>query len=264
MNEGMIFIHNISFAYEKNQVYDNFSLCISQNDIFFIMGINGCGKTTLLKLVCNFLKTDSGEIIVSGKSVNKYGSKCYSRVVAYVPQTIKLNSDFLVKDYLVMGRNPYKSICSSINKNDYAIVEKYAEKLGIASLLDVNFNTLSGGQKQIVAICRALVQETPIIVMDEPMSALDLGKQADFLSLLLELKRQGKTIVLTSHNPNHALAISEHCTVGLLHNKELVGIGKCSDVLSQNNVTKVFGDKIQVKETYHSIVFNIDPGLLTY
>ena len=113
--------------------------------------------------------------------------------------------------------------------------------MGIIDLMSKNFGELSGGQKQAVSIARALAQETPIIVMDEPMSSLDVNKQAGILSLLEELRRRGKTIILTTHNPNHALNIS--CDVCLMDNSRIIGIGDSLDILTEDNISHVYGLK---------------------
>lgn len=257
MSDNAIKVNNISFAYEKNPIYDGFSLDIPQNSIYFIMGINGCGKTTLLKIICSFLKVDAGCIEIEGKVLPEYDSKALARTIAYVPQILNLNSDFTVKDYLALGRTPYKGFCDAIDKNDYKIVEEYAANLDLLELLEKEFNTLSGGQKQMVSICRALIQETPIIIMDEPMSALDMGKQAEFLALIADLKHKGKTIILTSHNPNHALALSDDCQVCFIHNKTLLGVGDCTKVLSKENIHTVFGDKVDYDSDTRSVIFNV-------
>lgn len=257
MTNKCISIKDVDFSYDRHKVYEHFSLDINRNNIFFIMGVNGCGKTTLLKIICSFLKSDRGIVEVESKKIEQYESKAFSKIIAYVPQTIQLKSDLLVKDYLAMGRTPYKNFYTGIDDQDYKIVERYAIELGIESVLDVDFNTLSGGQKQNVAICRALVQETPIIVMDEPMSALDLGKQAEFLSLVLKLKNEGKTIILTSHNPNHALALKGESTVCLIEEGKILGLGSPVSVLNEDNIYKLFGDKVNVDKANNTIRFNI-------
>lgn len=257
MSNIAVSLKNIDFAYDKKQIYKGFSVDVNTNDIFFIMGINGCGKTTLLKIICSFLPVSNGNVSIDGKDIKQLDSKSFSRIVSYVPQTINLSSDFLVKDYLAMGRTPYKKFYSTIDEFDYQMVEKYAREFEIENLLGFNFNSLSGGQKQLVAICRAFIQETPIVVMDEPMSALDLGKQAEILSLLLRLKEQGKTIILTSHNPNHALAIKEYSKTCLLDNGSILACGNSTDVLTKENFERIFGNKIHLDTNSNSIMFNV-------
>ena len=257
MSDKAVSINNISFSYEKKPIYKEFSLDISANELFFIMGVNGCGKTTLLKILCSFLSVDSGDVYIHGKRINEYDAKSLSKVVSYVPQILNLSSDFIVKDYLALGRTPYKRIFDSLDNDDYSIVEKYAVELGVDNLLDIEFNTLSGGQKQNVAIARALIQETPIIILDEPMSALDLGKQADFLSLLLRLKEDGKTVILTSHNPTHAMALGDVCKVCLIEQGTILGLGNCTDVLTQNNVSRIYGDKVSISMSGSAVEFHL-------
>ncbi len=252
-----ISINNISFSYDTKEIFRDLSMVFPENKISFIMGVNGSGKTTLFKIVCNFLNMQNGEIRVLNKSLTEYDARGLARVIAYVPQMISLNNDFLVKDYLAMGRAPYISFGNSPSAEDYNIVERYSEVFDIASLLDTNFKTLSGGQKQIVAIVRAMVQETPIIIMDEPMSALDIGKQADYLAILLNLKKDGKTVILSSHNPNHALAIKEYCDVCLLHEREILGSGNCETVLTKENIEKIFGNKVLLDEYGNNIRFEL-------
>ena len=256
MNSNAVSIKNLHFAYECNVIYDDFSIDVKNNSIFFIMGVNGCGKTTLLKLICGFLKASNGEIIVNGKSLEEYDSKSLSKQIAYVPQVMNLNSDFLVKDYLALGRTPYKPFYSSIDCHDYEVVAKYAEWLGISGWLGKEFCKLSGGQKQLVTICRCLIQETPIIVLDEPLSALDMGKQAEFLSLIKKLRGSGKTVILTSHNPNHALSIKEESEVCLIHNHQILGIGNSESILSPEYIKSVYGDKVKIDDNKY-IIFNI-------
>ena len=257
MNKPAISIQDICFAYDNHVIYQSFTLDIEENDISFIMGLNGCGKTTLLKIICAFLKVQSGEILVRGRKLYDYDNKFLARTIAYVPQIANMNSDFLVKDYLALGRTPYMGIIGNLRKDDYDIVESFAQDLGIMDILNNEFNQLSGGQKQIVSICRALVQESPIIILDEPMSALDMGKQAEFLSLLLKLKSEGKTIVLTSHNPNHAFAIEESSSVCFIHDGSILALGKPRQVLTPDNMLRVFGDKVSFDENKRYINFNV-------
>jgi ABC-type cobalamin/Fe3+-siderophores transport system ATPase subunit len=132
-------------------------------------------------------------------------------------------------------------------KSDYEIVEKYATQTKICDILDKEFNSLSGGQKQWVAITRAIVQETPIMIMDEPMSALDFGKQGELLILLHELNTQGKTIILTTHNPNHCFCIP-NAKVCLIHKGVIEAYGTAESVFTENIINKIFGQYVRKSE----------------
>lgn len=249
-------IDKIDFSYEHHSIYKDLTFSIPENQITYIMGNNGCGKTTLLNIITGFLLPSSGTIRVLGHDIRDLSSKELAKRIAYVPQMIRQNIDFCVKDYLAFGRSPYLKFGCGPTDKDYAVVEKYALSMGISEYLGLNFNQLSGGQKQLVSITRALIQETPIVILDEPMSALDIGKQAEFLCTLQRLKNDlGKTIVLTSHNPNHAL--QNECNICLIHERKILRYGKNTEVLNEYNIQQVYGTKVKLEKDKGNVVFNI-------
>ena len=176
-------------------------------------------------------------------------------MVSYVPQAIQLNTDFKVIDYLSLGRTPYIGVSSHLNDYDYEIIDKYSIRFGIEEYYDIEFNKLSGGQKQMVAIVRSLIQDTDIIVMDEPMSALDIGRQVDLLRAFSDLVNEGKTIILTTHNPNHALSIN--CDVCFLKDGKIHAFGKCDEVVNETLLQTVYGLNISLEHGRRDfVVFN--------
>ncbi|MCQ2801931.1 MAG: ABC transporter ATP-binding protein [Bacilli bacterium] len=252
---NVISIENLKFSYPRKNIFDDISLSFEKNKVTYIMGNNGSGKTTLLKILCRFLDVESGTIKILDKDIDGYSQTELSKVISYVPQSIKQNITFLVKDYLVMGRSPYIKFGFSPKEKDYEIVEKYAEELGIVDLLNRQFDELSGGQKQVVSIVKALIQETPIIIMDEPMSALDLGKQAEVLSLLSKLVLKGKTIILTTHNPNHALLFD--CNVCFLDSGKIIAYGQNTKTITKENIYAVFGKNVEFSSKDSNVMFKI-------
>ena len=250
-----ITIQNVSFAYDVDLILKNITIKLKPNRICFIMGNNGSGKTTLLKNITNFLIPQSGNIRINDLDITKTDKNTLSKYISYVPQAIHLNTDFSVFDYLSLGRTPYQKIVDSLDDEDFKIIDYYSSSLGIDELYSSTFNKLSGGQKQLVAIARSLIQDTPILVLDEPMSALDIGKQAELLKFLYELAENGKTIVMTTHNPNHALTIdSDSC---FIQNGEVIAFGNSKDVLNDKLLNKVYGPNIALDPgiKYPSIVF---------
>ena len=248
-------ISNLFFSYDKHSIYKDLTLTIQEKGITYIMGNNGCGKTTLLKLISGSLEPSSGVVVVMGQNIRELSSRETSRLIAYVPQAIRQNVDFFVKDYLSLGRTPYLRFGESPSKKDFEIVEEYAKKMGVEQYLDIKFSELSGGQKQMIAITRALIQETPIIVMDEPMSSLDIGKQAILMDIIYKLKEEGKTIILSSHNPNHTLQYP--CNVCLIHERQILGNGINSFVLTEENLRAVYGDKIALDKGTNNVIFKM-------
>ena len=177
-----------------------------------------------------------------GENVANIDKQTMSRLVSYVPQAIHLNTDFSVIDYISLGRTPHMGLLSKMTYEDYQIIEEVSVLLGINEIYEIPFNKLSGGQKQMVAIARSLVQDTPVIIMDEPMSALDIGKQVDLLNVLNELSKEGKTIIITTHNPNHALAVdSDAC---FLQEGEIAAFGKSSEIIRNELLNKIYGENI--------------------
>lgn len=145
-----------------------------------------------------------------------------------------------------------------MSDEDYYIIDNHSDELGIKPLYNVPFNKLSGGRKQLVAVARSLIQDTPIIVLDEPMSALDIGKQVDLLKVFFELVKQEKTIVLTTHNPNHALAVESNSY--FLNDGTITAHGKSSEVITEDVLNNIYGNNISLEpgEKHSSVIFNTD------
>lgn len=249
-------VDKVSFSYDKTVVLKNITLSVPSNRICFIMGNNGSGKTTLLKNIMGFLSPQSGQILISDKDVSKIDRLAMSKLISYVPQAIHLNTDFSVIDYLSLGRTPHIGVLNRLGQSDYEIIERFAHRLGIDMIFDATFNKLSGGQKQIVAIARSLIQDTPLIIMDEPMSALDIGKQVELIQLLRDLTKN-KTIVLTTHNPNHALAIdSDAC---FMEHGEIIAYGNSQQLIQDDLLKEIYGDNIALDQgtITNSVVFDV-------
>ena len=256
MIEAAISMDKVSFAYDKTVVLKNITLSVPRNRICFIMGNNGSGKTTLLKNIMGFLLPQSGRILIADKDVSEIDRSAMSKLISYVPQAIHLNTDFSVIDYLSLGRTPHIGVLNRLRQSDYEIIERYAHRFGIDTIFDATFNKLSGGQKQIVAITRSLIQDTPLIIMDEPMSALDIGKQVEIIQLLRELA-ESRTIVLTTHNPNHALAIdSDAC---FMEYGEIIAYGNSQQIIRNGLLKKIYGDNIALDQgtIANSVVFDV-------
>ena len=257
MNKHVIQVNDICFSYEKEMVLKHLTFNIREKQIYFIMGLNGSGKTTLLKNMMGFLIPQSGNIKINSTDVSTADKQTMSKLVSYVPQSIYMNTDFSVIDYLSLGRTPHIGLLSKLEESDYRIIERFSLRLGISSLYETSFNKLSGGQKQMVAITRSLIQDTPLIILDEPMSALDIGKQVDLLKLLYELVEEGKTIILTTHNPNHALAVkSVSC---FLKEGEIISYGNSQEIIQEELLQKIYGNNITIErgQKSDSVVFNL-------
>lgn len=258
MIKQTVHIKDICFAYESEMILKHLSMDIESNSICFIMGNNGSGKTTLLKNILGFLTPQQGDIQIAGKNVSAIDKRTMSRLVSYVPQAVHLNTDFSVIDYISLGRTPHLGILNKLTETDYQIIERISVLLGVDEIFGTSFNKLSGGQKQMVAVARSLIQDTPVIIMDEPMSALDIGKQMELLKVLRILAENGKTIIITTHNPNHALVLESNSC--FLKQGEMVAFGKSSDIIRDDLIHIIYGKYISLDygKKGTSIVFDID------
>lgn len=257
MNEFTVtHINDISFSYDSKMVLKNISIDINPGQIYFIMGNNGSGKTTLLKNILGILSPQSGNILINGIDVSSIDKRALSRMVCYVPQAISINTDFSVINFLSLGRTPYLGFSGKLNDEDFQIIDKYARLLNVEKSYNTPFNKLSGGQKQMVAITRSLIQDTPMLILDEPMSALDIGKQVDVLRLLYKISEEGKTVIITTHNPNHALTIESNSC--FLKNGRVVSFGKSDEIIQESLIQEIYGRNIAVDygKTTTSVVFN--------
>lgn len=241
----MIEINHLTFSYGKRVVLNDISLNLRPQSLTAFIGLNGAGKSTLFGCLSKQNKVELGQIIVDEKNINHYSFKEYSKVVSVVPQLSSVRKvDYKVRDYLVEGRTPYLPAFSIPGLGEYQFSENIAGKMGITQYLDTNFSELSGGQQQLVLLTRALVQDTPIIILDEPMSALDLRNQAFLLRIIQQLSHEGKTVLFSTHNPNHALLL--RCDVVLIKNGMVMNHANAEQCLTQESLSQVFRNSVRL------------------
>ena len=245
MKEKILTIKNLSFAYNGSNVLDNISFDVSSGCFLSILGPNGSGKSTLINLISKVLKNYKGEIIIRDRSLKNLNSKEIAKLVAVVPQYSNAGFDFLVGELVMMGRFPYISRFGREGKQDFDIVEDVMEKTKTRTLYKKRFNELSGGEKQRVIIAQALVQDTPIILLDEPTSHLDINFQIEIMDLFYKLNTyEGKTIIGVFHDINLAANYSKKAI--LLKNGMVFGYGEINDTITKENIKKVFNSDIYV------------------
>jgi len=251
----MIKCEGISCRYgTATPLFEKQSFTISEYSITMLLGKNGSGKTTLLKCLTKQLHPYAGQISIEGAAIDDISPKELARLIAYVPQGLDRNVDYTVLDFIAFGRTPHFGLFDTPTKNDYEIARSFADQNGILHICEQPLNAVSGGERQLVYIARALVQDTPIIIMDEPMSALDFTNQARILKIISDLARSGKTVLLTSHNPNHALAISSN--VLLIDQNRNILLGKAEELLTDERVLRqTFGNQLQcIKTKQHNYI----------
>jgi iron complex transport system ATP-binding protein len=192
----MLKVQNATLKRDERVIFENYSFEIQNGDIVAVLGPNGRGKTTLLKAILNLLPLNNGSITSKAQ-------------IAYVPQNTQLIFDFTVVDVILMGRAKHLKLFSNPSKKDYDLVYEVLELLEIKRFVNRNFGELSGGERQLILIARAIVSQCDFLILDEPASALDFSNQKKVLNQLKTLNRtKNMTILYTTHYPGHAFYLS--------------------------------------------------------
>ncbi len=237
-------INNAECGYSKRTILKDISFEIEEGDILCILGPNGVGKTTLFKTILGFLKLKGGSILLDGQDINKWSRRDFAKAIGYVPQTHTPPFPYKVKEVVVMGRTAHLGIFSSPSSKDYEIAEEVMDLLGISHLADRIYTEVSGGERQLVLIARALAQEPKILVMDEPTSNLDYGNQIRVLRHIKELSNRNIGIIMTSHFPDHAFMAST--MVLAINNGEEYSIGTSEEVVTSQLLQKIYNICVQI------------------
>jgi len=221
-------------------VLNDISFNVPKGKLCGLFGPNGSGKTTLFKCCLQFLKYSTGHISINGKDVGKKSVKEMARVVSYVPQEHKPPFPYLVEDVVLMGRTPHLRGGMAISGFHKRKVFDSLKLVGIADIANKPYNQLSGGQRQLVLIARAVAQETPLLFLDEPTSALDFSNQIKIWNILKMITEKGTTIVACTHDPNHVLWFCNDVIV--LGNRGLIVQGPPRDALSEKVLERIYAD----------------------
>ncbi|MBB79296.1 MAG: manganese ABC transporter ATP-binding protein [Crocinitomicaceae bacterium] len=242
VNDPIIEVHNLTVSYDNNPVVWNANFSVPQGKMVGIVGPNGAGKSTLLKSIMGLIPRSTGNIKIFNKNINSVISK-----VAYVPQKESVDWDFpaTVFDVVEMGRYGKKNLFKRLNNNDRKIVSESLEKVKMENYHDYHISELSGGQQQRVFIARALAQESDIYFMDEPFSGIDIATEKTIFQVLLQLKKEGKTIFVVHHNLQ---SVMNYFDWTILINKRIIASGPTSDVFTQEFLRRTYDGNLTLAE----------------
>ncbi len=195
---------DLAIGYGKKIVASGINIDLASGNVMAVLGANGCGKTTLIRTLCGLIAPIRGKVDVQGCDIGQLGRKSIGRLIAYVPQNHNCTFTFSVRDIAVMGRNPFLRGYSEPSKTDYDIVDKILASLKIEHLSARKYTQLSGGEKKLVLIARALVQQPEVLIMDEPTSDLDIKNTVTVLKRIAKLKKDNMSIIINTHSPKEA------------------------------------------------------------
>ena len=232
-------IRHINFYYEKNMAINDLSLDIEPCKFYGIVGPNGCGKSTLLDLMVRNKAPSSGAIRYLGREIREYNRRELAREIALVPQDFYINFPFTVREIVLMGRHPYIPRFAPPSVKDIRIVDEIMERMKIARFREKYVTELSGGEKQRVVFARAFAQDTPVLVLDEGTSNMDIQHTLHTLNMAAESVRLKKrTVIAALHNLNLAAAFCDN--VIFMKAGRIVSEGKLDDALTEKNIKDVF------------------------
>lgn len=236
----MLSIKQLSFAYDKKNVLEEISFVIDSGDFCAIIGPNGSGKSTLLKAIAGILPTKvAGSVYLQDTAIEKFSARELAKIVSYVPQKQDVVFDFSVFDTILMGRNPYQNRWKGGNAQDREIVMDVMSKTHLTNLKDRMLGQLSGGEMQRVMIARAMAQQTPLMLLDEPLSNLDIAHKYEVMDILQHLNRQSHTtILIILHDFSFVKQYTSKSI--LIQNGKLQMFSSTDEVLTSNNIRSAF------------------------
>lgn len=236
----------LSIGYSGRIVGRDLSLHARPGEVLCLLGPNGCGKTTLFKTLLGLLPALNGCITIGGEDVSRLRRRELARRMAYVPQGQSGVFPYTTLDFVLMGRVAHRGLFAAPKQQDREISRQALATLGIEGLAGRAVTELSGGQRQLVMIARAVAQSAPIIILDEPTASLDFGNQVMVLSIVRQLAESGATVILSTHDPDHAFGIAGR--VVLMREGEIVAQGQTRDILTPARLRSVYEVDVAVED----------------
>jgi len=236
---GRIDARDLHFNFHHREILKGVSLALEPGEVVSLLGANGAGKTTLLRLLLGLASPTQGQVFVGGSLLASLSSRQIATRVAYVPQVHMTPFPFTVRDVVTMGRLPQSGFLGSPSRTDRDVVQRVIEKLDISRLADRIYTEISGGERQLALIARALAQEAPTLILDEPFANLDFGYQTIVARHLKGLAREGHTILMTGHDPQFAFQASSR--IALLVDGRVDKAGPPAQVLDSEAMRKLYG-----------------------
>jgi len=236
--------HTLSIGYGDRVVGAGLEVALSTGEVLALLGPNGSGKTTLLKTLLGLLAPKAGEVRLGGRPLAGYGSRERARLIAYVPQSHAATFAFTVETVVLMGRVAHGNLFSRPTAADRAVAAQALERFGIAHLRERPYTMISGGERQLALLARALAQEPQFIVLDEPTASLDFGNQGKVMREIRALAASGHGVLFTTHDPNHAMRAADRAF--LLREGRRIADGPVGSVLNRAQLEALYGAPVEV------------------
>ena len=244
-------LQGVGFSFDGKKVIDGVSLALAPGRFYGVIGPNGCGKTTMVDLLCRFRAPQQGRIEYNGKRLSAFSKRQLAREISLVPQNFYINFPFRVRDVVMMGRYPYIPRFGRPSGRDAGIVADVMEAADVAGMAERLVTELSGGERQRVVFARALAQDTPVLILDEATSNLDVGHAIRLLGLAARrVQQESKTVLAVFQVINQAAAYCDHLV--FMCRGKVAAHGDTRDVLNPDTVRAVFGVEARVTHDDYS------------
>jgi iron complex transport system ATP-binding protein len=232
--------NGLTLAYDKRTIAENLTVPIPDRSFTVVVGSNACGKSTLLRALSRMLKPVSGSVLLDGQDISSLPAKKVARTLGLLPQSSIAPDGITVAELVARGRYPHQGLLRQWSEGDERVVGESMAATGVADLEDRMVDELSGGQRQRVWIAMALAQETPLLLLDEPTTYLDIAHQIEILDLCAHLhEEEGRTLVAVLHDLNHAARYATHLIA--MRDGKVVAAGAPNDIVTADLVEEVFG-----------------------
>lgn len=239
-------INDLTFSYDGHRsVLDRVSLTYESPDIYCILGSNGQGKSTLLQCIVGAFQATAGNVCIDGEPASSYSIREMARKIAYIPQNHTPSFAYPVIDVVTMGRTAHMGFWANPSEEDRAAALDQLTYLGIERLAETPYTNISGGERQLVMIAAALAQQPELIIFDEPTAHLDFGNQYKFLELVEKLRSSGIGVLMTTHFPDHALALDGTCAI--LRDGKIRAVGQAADIITEEAMSSLYDIEVNVR-----------------
>jgi iron complex transport system ATP-binding protein len=240
----MLEVSNLAFGFPGRTVGRDVSFALGDGEVMCVLGPNGGGKTTLFRTLLGLLPPHGGNVSLEGVSLHSLSRREIAQRIGYVPQGHSAYFAFTVLDFVLMGRTAHVGVFSVPGRKDRDVAGRVLESLGIAALAQRPVTEISGGERQLALVARALAQEPRLLVLDEPTASLDFGNQVHVLQKISALAATGISILFSSHDPDHAFLTSQRAL--LLAEGRALEIGPPAQVIRPDSLQRLYGVSVEV------------------
>ncbi|HQR53447.1 MAG TPA: ABC transporter ATP-binding protein [Burkholderiales bacterium] len=234
----------LAYGYPGRIVGNDVEVALAAGEVVCVLGPNGGGKTTLFRTLLGLLPVQNGHIALGGRPLQDWSRRNLARVVGYVPQAHAANFAFSVREIVLMGRTAHIGAFAAPSHRDREAADAALATLGIAHLGDRAYTEVSGGERQLALIARALAQEAELLLLDEPTASLDFGNQLRVLDQLRALAERGIGVLFSTHDPDHAFLCAER--VVMLRDGRILATGRPAEVITRDNLQRLYGVDVEI------------------